>query len=132
MAPHTLSEYYQAIGQQYLCDERQSIKNFSTYLNNYDLLSINESARAIVTAIRGKTKQQTVTEAFLHEYQLNSQEGIILMGMAEALLRIPDVPTQDLLIREKLTSAEWHKHLNHSPSFFSQLCNTSVSTQWPI
>lgn len=117
MAPHTVSEYYSAIGQQYLCDDSQSIKEFSTYLNNYDLLSINKSARTIVTAIRRKTKQQTVTEAFLHEYQLNSQEGIILMGMAEALLRIPDAATQDLLIREKLTSAKWHKHLNHSPSF---------------
>ena len=67
MSPHTVSEYYSAIGQQYLCDDSQSIKEFSTYLNNYDLLSINKSARIIVTAIRRKTKQQTVTEAFLHE-----------------------------------------------------------------
>jgi len=127
MAPHTPSEYYSVIGQQYLCDESQSIKAFSSYLNNYDLLSINKSAEALVTAIRSKTKQQKVTEAFLHEYQLNSQEGIILMAMAEALLRIPDPATQDLLIREKLTRAEWHKHLNHSPSFLVNCATQALS-----
>ncbi|MCX7094407.1 MAG: bifunctional proline dehydrogenase/L-glutamate gamma-semialdehyde dehydrogenase PutA [Methylobacter sp.] len=85
-------------------------------LNSYDPAPITESAKTLVTAIREKRQQLTVIEAFLHEYQLNSHEGIVLMGIAEALLRIPDSRTQDLFLQEKLTGADWQSHLQHSDS----------------
>ena len=85
-------------------------------LNGYDPASINECAKALATAVREKKHQQSVIEAFLQEYQLNSHEGVVLMGIAEALLRIPDSRTQDLLLQEKLAGVDWQSHLQHSDS----------------
>ncbi len=50
-------------------------------------------------------------DAFMHEYGLSSEEGIILMCLAEALLRIPDTETADALIAEKIGGGHWEKHL---------------------
>jgi RHH-type proline utilization regulon transcriptional repressor/proline dehydrogenase/delta 1-pyrroline-5-carboxylate dehydrogenase len=47
----------------------------------------------------------------LQEYRLNSDEGIVLMGIAEALLRIPDIQTQNLFLKEKLFAGKWQSHL---------------------
>jgi RHH-type proline utilization regulon transcriptional repressor/proline dehydrogenase/delta 1-pyrroline-5-carboxylate dehydrogenase len=85
-------------------------------LNGYDPSAINESAKSLATAVRARKNQQTVIEAFLQEYQLNSREGIVLMSIAEALLRIPDARTQDLLLQEKLAGVDWQSHLQHSDS----------------
>jgi RHH-type proline utilization regulon transcriptional repressor/proline dehydrogenase/delta 1-pyrroline-5-carboxylate dehydrogenase len=57
-------------------------------------------------------------DAFLHEYALSSPEGVALMCLAEALLRIPDSDTIDRLIRDKLAAADWQSHLGHSGSVF--------------
>ena len=54
----------------------------------------------------------------MHEYGLTSEEGIILMCLAEALLRIPDKDTADALIAEKIGGGRWEKHLGHSDSLF--------------
>ena len=55
-------------------------------------------------------------ESFLHQYDLSTQEGVLLMCVAEALLRIPDSATADRLIRDKLSRGDWQKHLGQSPS----------------
>ena len=57
-------------------------------------------------------------DAFIHEYALSSREGVALMCLAEALLRIPDTGTIDRLIRDKLAAADWESHLGHSGSLF--------------
>lgn len=57
-------------------------------------------------------------ESFLHEYKLSSREGVTLMCLAEALLRIPDAVTADALIRDKLGDADWASHAGHSGSLF--------------
>lgn len=54
----------------------------------------------------------------LQQYALSSQEGIALMCLAEALLRIPDAATRDTLIRDKIAQGQWHAHLGKSPSLF--------------
>ncbi|MDR3435700.1 bifunctional proline dehydrogenase/L-glutamate gamma-semialdehyde dehydrogenase PutA [Telmatospirillum sp.] len=69
----------------------------------------------LMTAVRARKPQGL--EAFLQEYSLSSQEGVVLMCLAEALLRIPDDATRDRLIRDKVGSAEWANHLRHSESF---------------
>ena len=61
---------------------------------------------------------QLGVEAFLHEYSLSTREGIMLMCLAEALLRIPDAQTRDRLIRDKLGLGDWARHLGHSDSLF--------------
>ncbi len=116
MMQKALAELRKAVNLAYLIDERQLITELSSALTGYDPVSTGDRAKTIVTAVREKKRRQTVIEAFLQEYQLNSQEGVVLMGIAEALLRIPDSCTQDLFLQEKLTGADWRSHLQHSDS----------------
>ncbi len=55
-------------------------------------------------------------EVFLAEYGLSTDEGIALMCLAEALLRVPDADTIDALIEDKIAPSDWGKHLGHSTS----------------
>ena len=57
-------------------------------------------------------------DAFMHEYALTSEEGVILMCLAEALLRIPDAETADALIVEKVGEGHWERHWGASDSAF--------------
>ena len=59
-----------------------------------------------------------LVQGLLQEFALSSQEGVALMCLAEALLRIPDVATRDALIRDKIVSGNWQQHLGESPSLF--------------
>jgi RHH-type proline utilization regulon transcriptional repressor/proline dehydrogenase/delta 1-pyrroline-5-carboxylate dehydrogenase len=74
-------------------------------------------ALKLVTALRAKSQSGGV-EGLIHEYSLSSQEGVALMCLAEALLRIPDRATRDALIRDKIGVGDWEAHLGHSPSLF--------------
>ncbi len=74
-------------------------------------------ARSLATKLRGKTRSSGV-EGLIYEYSLSSQEGVALMCLAEALLRIPDAATRDALIRDKLSPGDWRAHLGNSPSLF--------------
>ncbi len=76
-----------------------------------------ELASRLVMALRAK-QQGGGVEALIQEYSLSSQEGVALMCLAEALLRIPDRPTRDALIRDKIGDGNWEAHLGHSPSLF--------------
>ncbi|MGE0121070.1 MAG: bifunctional proline dehydrogenase/L-glutamate gamma-semialdehyde dehydrogenase PutA [Dongiaceae bacterium] len=73
-------------------------------------------ARALVQGVRAARLGQGGLDAFLHEYQLSSREGVVLMCLAEALLRIPDADTADALIKDKLGSADWERHIGTSES----------------
>ncbi|KPF68342.1 integrase [alpha proteobacterium AAP81b] len=53
---------------------------------------------------------------FLHQYRLNTAEGVALLSLAEAFLRVPDPETADLLIRDKIGTADWAAHLGESDS----------------
>jgi RHH-type proline utilization regulon transcriptional repressor/proline dehydrogenase/delta 1-pyrroline-5-carboxylate dehydrogenase len=79
---------------------------------------IAETARRLVAEVRKERIGKGGIDAFLHEYSLSSQEGIALMCLAEALLRIPDAETIDRLIRDKIAGADWEKHLGQSDSLF--------------
>ncbi|HEV3177780.1 MAG TPA: proline dehydrogenase family protein, partial [Stellaceae bacterium] len=79
---------------------------------------IAERARGLVVEVRRQRLGKGGLDAFLHEYALSSKEGIVLMCLAEALLRIPDAETVDRLIRDKLGPADWSHHLGQSDSLF--------------
>ncbi|HXA69126.1 MAG TPA: bifunctional proline dehydrogenase/L-glutamate gamma-semialdehyde dehydrogenase PutA [Stellaceae bacterium] len=79
---------------------------------------IAERARSLVVEVRRQRLGKGGLDAFLHEYALSSKEGIVLMCLAEALLRIPDAETVDRLIRDKLGPADWSQHLGQSDSLF--------------
>jgi RHH-type transcriptional regulator, proline utilization regulon repressor / proline dehydrogenase / delta 1-pyrroline-5-carboxylate dehydrogenase len=80
--------------------------------------TIVKDAVALVEAVRGARVERTGMDAFLREYDLGSQEGVILMCLAEALLRIPDSVTADRLIADKLAAGDWAAHLSDGGSLF--------------
>jgi len=77
-----------------------------------------ELARRLVHAVRASSQGHGGIDAFIHEYRLSSEEGVILMCLAEALLRIPDADTADQLIAETIGSGKWESHLGNSDSLF--------------
>ncbi len=79
--------------------------------------SASRTARALVTALRAKDRRGAV-EALVQEYALSSEEGVALMCLAEALLRIPDDATRDALIRDKIGGGDWQAHLGSGRSLF--------------
>jgi RHH-type transcriptional regulator, proline utilization regulon repressor / proline dehydrogenase / delta 1-pyrroline-5-carboxylate dehydrogenase len=83
-----------------------------------DRQAVDRLARQLVGAVRHQRRHASGVDQLMHEYALSSQEGIALMCLAEALLRIPDTPTVDRLIRDKIGHGEWAAHLGGSPSLF--------------
>ncbi|MFT5208290.1 MAG: RHH-type proline utilization regulon transcriptional repressor/proline dehydrogenase [Flavobacterium sp.] len=77
-----------------------------------------DRARELVLGIRQSPLGKGGVDALLNEFALSSEEGVVLMCLAEALLRIPDKITTDRLIRDKLGTGDWVSHLGNSDSFF--------------
>ncbi|CDG85875.1 trifunctional transcriptional regulator/proline dehydrogenase/L-glutamate gamma-semialdehyde dehydrogenase [Janthinobacterium agaricidamnosum] len=75
-------------------------------------------AHRLVSAVRAKRTRASGVDALMHEFSLSSEEGVALMCLAEALLRIPDSQTADRLIADKISKGDWRKHLGESPSLF--------------
>jgi RHH-type proline utilization regulon transcriptional repressor/proline dehydrogenase/delta 1-pyrroline-5-carboxylate dehydrogenase len=79
--------------------------------------AVAETARRLIQTLRAKQTGSGV-EALVQEYSLSSQEGVALMCLAEALLRIPDTTTRDALIRDKIAAGDWKSHLGRGRSLF--------------
>ena len=75
-------------------------------------------ARGLVSAVRDNRTSQGGIDAFMKQFSLSSEEGVVLMCLAEALLRIPDAETADLLISDKLGDRDWADHIGKSDSMF--------------
>ena len=77
---------------------------------------VQATAVALVGRTRIRAADPGMVEAFMRQYDLSSEEGVLLMCVAEALLRIPDRATADKLIRDKLGDADWDRHMGQSSS----------------
>jgi RHH-type proline utilization regulon transcriptional repressor/proline dehydrogenase/delta 1-pyrroline-5-carboxylate dehydrogenase len=75
-------------------------------------------ATDLVRRIREARDKRSAVDAFTQEYALSSEEGVVLMCLAESLLRVPDAATADKLIRDKISSGDWGSHINRSHSLF--------------
>ena len=75
-------------------------------------------AADLVRRIRAARDKRSAVDAFTQEYALSSEEGVVLMCLAESLLRVPDAATADKLIRDKIREGDWESHLNRSHSLF--------------
>lgn len=133
--PHDLSELRQAISAQYSVDENAYVAELMAEVAP-DSTELKAKAKRLISRVRGtanvdKNADHNVSDsdhkngiksasksldAFLQQYSLSTQEGIILMCLAEALLRIPDRHTQDALIKDKLSGADWAPHFRQSDS----------------
>ena len=75
-------------------------------------------ARELVAHVRTERRRAGGIDALLHTYDLSTREGVALMCLAEALLRVPDPATAERLIRDKIGGADWQRHLGDSESLF--------------
>ncbi|MDE2111804.1 MAG: L-glutamate gamma-semialdehyde dehydrogenase [Alphaproteobacteria bacterium] len=73
-------------------------------------------AKRLIAGARHGSRQKGVVECFLRQFSLSTNEGLALMGLAEALLRTPDTASKDRLIAEKICTADWAVHLGQSDS----------------
>jgi RHH-type proline utilization regulon transcriptional repressor/proline dehydrogenase/delta 1-pyrroline-5-carboxylate dehydrogenase len=109
-----------AISEAWLADEER----IATQLIERARLSPGEKAATealasdLVRRIRLAREKRSAVDAFTQEYALSSEEGVVLMCLAESLLRVPDAATVDRLIRDKIGSGDWGSHLNRSKSLF--------------
>ncbi len=90
-------------------------------LSPEDVKKTQALARRLVLAVRKERRAAAGgggggLDAFLQEYRLSSEEGVVLLCLAEALLRIPDAETRDRLIKDKVGEGDWAAHLGRSDS----------------
>ncbi|MCW0414153.1 Bifunctional protein PutA [Xanthomonas sacchari] len=107
-----------AITAAWLKDEAEHVRELleQARLPAADQARVQALAADLVTRVRARAQDQGAIEAFMRQYDLGSEEGVLLMCVAEALLRIPDQDTADKLIRDKLGDADWKKHMGESDS----------------
>ena len=79
---------------------------------------IRQLATVLVERVRQSSQNSGGIEAFMQQFSLSSEEGVVLMCLAEALLRIPDAETADRLIADKLAGRDWAEHVGQSQSMF--------------
>ena len=108
------------IAAYHLLDERRLLSGLAerAIFTADERRRIADLASRLVRSARASRHRHGGVDAFMHEYGLTSEEGVILMCLAEALLRIPDKDTADALIAEKIGSGRWEKHLGASDSLF--------------
>ncbi|MDE0156424.1 MAG: bifunctional proline dehydrogenase/L-glutamate gamma-semialdehyde dehydrogenase PutA [Gammaproteobacteria bacterium] len=111
---------FTVINRDYLADEADIVERLLPLARPQPALKekIEDTARSLAENVRARQHNSSGLHAFLNHYDLSSHEGVVLMCLAEALLRIPDAGTMDVLIADKLNSADWERHLGKDSSLF--------------
>ena len=125
----SFSEIHAGFYESYLMSESESMALAYANLEGYEAQqpTLVASARQLIDSVRAKHKAPPWVDALMCEYDLTSEEGLMLMSLAEALLRIPDSATVDKLIEDKLTSADWLCHAGNSGSAWVNLATQGLS-----
>ncbi|MDQ2094633.1 bifunctional proline dehydrogenase/L-glutamate gamma-semialdehyde dehydrogenase PutA [Rhodalgimonas zhirmunskyi] len=115
--PHTTAMQFSDLDHLTYADEGETLAALITRaaLTPQDRDQITQAAAALVRAIRARANPGMM-EVFLAEYGLSTDEGIALMCLAEALLRVPDSETIDALIEDKIAPSDWAAHMGGSTS----------------
>lgn len=119
-APPTRDALFAAMADHWLADETGLVNRLAAWaeLPHEQAARVQRRAADWVRAVRAIKGGQSPLDAFMRQYDLSSEEGVLLMCLAEALLRIPDDETAEALIADKLSAADWEKHLGRSDSLF--------------
>jgi RHH-type proline utilization regulon transcriptional repressor/proline dehydrogenase/delta 1-pyrroline-5-carboxylate dehydrogenase len=114
------TEVGRRINADFLADEETVVRRRAAEarLPPADRDAVRAAAVRLVESVRRERAAKSGLDAFLRKYDLSSQEGVILMCLAEALLRIPDDDTADRLIADKIRAGDWESHLGNSESLF--------------
>ncbi len=109
-----------ALSGAYLADEDEILAGLieKARLRPAEKRATEALARELVARIRAGREARSGLDAFTQEYALSSEEGVVLMCLAESLLRVPDAATADRLIADKIGSGHWDQHLHKSQSLF--------------
>ena len=112
--------YGNRLSAPYLTDESSAVRLLigEARIPQRDRDAVDRIARKLVQRLRQNRSELGGLDAFMDEYDLSSREGVVLMCLAEALLRIPDEEVADRLIADKLADADFEQHLGHSDSMF--------------
>lgn len=108
-----IAELYARISPLYSVDEPRWLSELLPLAKPSDeeRQASADQTRKLVEYVRNDGKAIKMVDSLLLEYSLDTQEGILLMSLAEALIRVPDNYTADALIRDKMSVADWKKHL---------------------
>jgi RHH-type transcriptional regulator, proline utilization regulon repressor / proline dehydrogenase / delta 1-pyrroline-5-carboxylate dehydrogenase len=112
------------IDNSYFANEQASINNIKNILNKHNatknISAAQQYAKILIERLRNNSSKGNIVQNLMQEFNLSSDEGVALMCLAEALLRIPDVSTRNALIKDKLTSAniKWESHLDNKHDLF--------------
>ena len=117
---HPQSALRDAITTAYRRDEAEAVADMlaRAQLSEDERREAEALARRLVKQVRDSRRKASGVDALMHEFSLSSEEGVALMCLAEALLRIPDADTRNKLIQDKISGGDWKSHLGHSPSMF--------------
>ncbi|HYH17118.1 MAG TPA: proline dehydrogenase family protein, partial [Azospirillum sp.] len=118
--PHAQPLDRSAIHRLYRADEAMVVTDLvrAASLPEPARRRVQAEAARLVEGVRAARTRFGALDAFLQEFGLSTQEGVALMCLAEALLRIPDAETADALIRDKIGTADWNRHLGKADSLF--------------
>lgn len=114
------NELRDTIRKYYRAEEEQVINELLpiAQLSNNSQIKVNKKAVELAEQVRKTAQKSGNIQNLLNQYALSTDEGIVLMCLAEALLRVPDSTTADRLIRDKLLTGNWSSHIGNSDSFF--------------
>ncbi len=115
-----VAPWHKEVSKNYRCNEDALVEELieKAQLEKGATTRIHDTARTLVEVVRKDRRNQGGIDAFMQQYDLSTHEGLVLMCLAEALLRIPDRATADALIEDKLNGAHWEKYLGESDSIF--------------
>lgn len=118
------------LSSAFMEDENACVSKLLTVLDDYDDYSTASAdlSTQLVNGIRSGSERTPLIDAFLQEYGLSTDEGIILMRLAESLIRTPDKGNAFSLIRDKIESGDWSRHGGESSSFLVDLATLGLGT----
>lgn len=111
---------WEGIVDNHYTDEASYLESLLTLVGPRDeeREAIAKRAHGLIAKVREQDESVHMVDALLQEYSLDTEEGVLLMCLAEALIRIPDAHTADELIRDKMGDADWRRHVGRSESVF--------------
>ena len=110
------ADYFAKVRSAYLEDDDALLDTVlpAAGLSKVEYAKATDWGRQWLQQLRGAEQESTAFDALMQQYSLSKSEGVLMMCLAEALLRIPDQATVDLLLSDKLSPAQWQKYLGKS------------------
>ena len=128
-SPSSLNQAHTEIGRRHRLSEAEAVQELLDYvhLSRLRRTELVDEARELVHSCRKRAREQPYADRFLQGYGLTTSEGVALLCLVEALLRVPDRETAEALVKEKLTEADWGRQRLRSGSWFVSLSGRALS-----